>query len=133
MTVELFQQGHFQLHSGTCVGWKIESDALCHDEWDTLALMLADVLPRFGQVIGVPRGGLQLAESLLDYITEGPLLIVDDVLTTGASMEGFKQGQQDIHGVFWPDPIGAVVFARSECPSWITPLFQMPRTRQVNG
>ena len=43
------------------------------------------------------------------------MLIVDDVFTTGASMEALHT----------PGDIGAVVFARGLCPSWITPLFQM--------
>lgn len=64
----------------------------------------------------MPRGGLRLAEALKLYVTEGALLIVDDVLTTGASMEEFRNGRE---------ALGAVIFARGHCPSWVVPLFQM--------
>lgn len=42
---------------------------------------------------------------------------MDDVLTTGAmtSMEEARHGEA----------IGFVLFARGQCPSWVTPLFTM--------
>ena len=48
-------------------------------------------------------------------------LIVDDVLTTGGSMVDHRAalGGSRCKGV--------VIFARGECPSWVVPLFQMPR------
>jgi hypothetical protein len=115
---DLFQTGNFRLHSGEESLWKIECDSLSAQDVATLALMLGQVLPPFGSVIGVPRGGLRLAEALGRHCRYGPLLIVDDVLTTGRSMEGYHQRQ--------PDSIGAVLFARGKCPEWITPLFKMP-------
>ena len=54
---------------------------------------------------------------------EDPICIVDDVLTTGGSMNGFLQKRS------WRNPtdyIGWVVFARAKCPDWVTALFQMP-------
>ena len=45
-----------------------------------------------------------------------PLLIVDDVFTTGGSMERVRDGRV---------AQGAVVFARNQTTSWITTLFQM--------
>ncbi|KKL20362.1 hypothetical protein LCGC14_2456230, partial [marine sediment metagenome] len=45
------------------------------------------------------------------------LLIVDDVLTTGASMEKQRAGRTNT--------IGAVIFARGDCPAWVKPLFAM--------
>ena len=116
-SMNLFQQGSFILHSGSTSGWKIDCDALTNDDWETLALMISEKC-RFGNVIGIPRGGIKLAKALEQYVTEGETLIVDDVLTTGGSME--KERQQ-CSGT----PIGFVVFARNECPDWISTLFQM--------
>ena len=55
---------------------------------------------------------------------EDPVCIVDDVLTTGGSMEEFKIKRQ------WRDPskyIGWVVFSRNRPPDWVRVLFQMPK------
>ncbi len=91
--------------------------------------MLHEVLPAFGNVYGIPRGGTPLARAMKKHMTEGPVLIVDDVFTTGKSMEGAKRGWEDTHGVFDPDPIGAVIFARNPTPPWITALFKMSGRR----
>lgn len=85
-------------------------------DWECLAWLLKEKLPAFGAVEGVPRGGLKLAAELRKYATSGPLLIVDDVLPSGGSMERHRNGR---------DAIGAVVFARKSVPSWIVPLFYM--------
>lgn len=111
----IFRRGDFTLHSGQKSKWKIELDALGLWDWETLALMIAERVPAFGAVEGVPRGGLALAEALTPYITEGSLLICDDVLTSGASMEKQRAGRA---------ARGVVVFARNwVTPNWITPLF----------
>lgn len=108
----LFQTGSVTLHSGTLSNYKIDCDALTDEDIETIALMIRDIVLPFGEVVGVPRGGLRLAEELERYITAGPRLVVDDVLTTGNSMnELYKEGD-----------IGAVIFARGAVPSWITPL-----------
>lgn len=112
----LFQTGNFRLHSGEEASFKIECDALSDLDWAALAKIIVTRIPPFGEVEGVPSGGLQLAAELEVYATEGPVLIVDDVLTTGASMEEQRAGR---------DAIGAVVFARNGCPDWVTPLFTM--------
>jgi hypothetical protein len=114
--VRLFQQGEFKLHGGAPSKWKIDCDALSSDEIETVALMLAEILPPFGSVEGVPTGGLRLAESMRQFRTSGPLLIVDDVLTTGGSIEECRNGRE---------AIGAVIFARGKCPTWVTPLFSL--------
>lgn len=115
--MNLFQLGNFRLHSGAVSGWKIECDALTSADWDALAVMVWELVPFYGSVEGVPRGGLPLAERLHQWRThDGPLLIVDDVLTSGGSMEEHRAGR---------DAVGAVVFARGACPPWVTPLFQM--------
>ncbi len=114
----LFQLGAFQLHSGEHADFKIDCDALTDRDWDALALMVTRRVPPFDDVEGVPRGGLNLAAAIARNTArrQGPVLIVDDVLTTGASMEAQRAGR---------DAIGAVIFARGPCPTWITPLFQM--------
>lgn len=117
----LFQTGIFQLHSGATSLWKIECDALTDEDWATLALLVTENVAPFGRVEGVLRGGLPLAAALersARYSSIDRLLIVDDVWTTGGSMEAHRAGR---------DAIGAVVFARGPVAPWVTPLFTMPR------
>jgi RIO-like serine/threonine protein kinase len=76
---------------------------------------------RFKDVWGIPSGGTKLRNALSFYCQDDnslPTLIVDDVLTTGQSME---ETRHYVHG----DVIGYVVFARGECPDWIKALFYM--------
>ena len=86
----LFQQQDFIGHSGKPLTWKIECDAIQDVEWATLAHMIQELERRpFGEVVGIPRGGLKLSGPLEQYATgkdEDPLLIVDDVMTTGATL-----------------------------------------------
>jgi hypothetical protein len=111
----LFKTGAFVLHSGEQSQWKIDCDVLTDEDWATLAHLIADQII-FSAVEGVPEGGLKLAAALhkLCYET-GPLLIVDDALTTGASMEKWRCGRE---------AIGVVLFARGQCPAWVRPVFQ---------
>ena len=119
--MNLFQFGDFTLNSGAKSSWKIECDALTDEDIAGLAEMISLAVGGFSDVIGVPRGGLKLAKALQKYKKSYyPTLIVDDVLTTGGSMERMKKSLGNF--VF----IGAVIFARGKCPAWITPLFQMP-------
>lgn len=121
----LFQRGAFILHSGEPVGWKIDCDALTDTDMHTLAELITARVGPFGAVEGVPRGGTRLASWLAHYQTAGgPLLIVDDVLTTGSSMDAHRAGRE---------AIGAVIFARGQCPPWITPLFHMAATHPVDA
>lgn len=113
--MNLFKCGHHILHSGQESWWKIDCDALTGDDIDTLAMLIADLTGPFGSVEGVPQGGLRLATRLRQYQTAGRLLIVDDVWTTGASMEEWRAGRE---------AIGAVIFARSTVHPWVTALFQ---------
>jgi len=114
---DLFQSGQFELHSGRHTTWKIDCDALSNNSIKTLARMVSNESGGFGSVEGVPTGGLRLAKALEKYATEGPVLIVDDVLTIGASMEQQRAGR---------DAIGAVIFARGKWPAWIKPVFARP-------
>jgi len=116
----LFRQGDFTLHSGARGNYFIDCDALTDEDWETLAKVTAERFT-FGKVVGIPKGGLKLADALEKYKTEGTgvTLIVDDVLTTGKSMEEEKAKHSELVS-------GIVVFARGYCPYWIVPLFQMP-------
>lgn len=122
----LFQRGRFELHSGEVSFFKIDCDALSDEDINTLAMMLAQRLPPFGTVEGVPTGGKRIADALRVYARPGPqrrgsfgakeLLIVDDVWTTGGSMEAYRAGR---------DALGAVIFARRQPADWVTPLFTL--------
>ena len=124
--IELFQKVDFKSHSGLDLTWKIEMDALSHGEWECIAQMIMELTPPFKEAIGIPRGGNILGKLMNKHGTgkrEDPICIVDDVLTTGGSMNEFKTKRQ------WRNPskyIGWVVFSRSQTPHWVNALFQMP-------
>lgn len=125
MNTHLFQKIDFVSHSGLNLDFKLECDALTNDDWETLAYIISKKV-KFYDVFGVPRGGLVLAEKLKKYRTKDlnlPLLVVDDILTTGRSMEEMKKHCNDTECM--GGYIGVVVFARAKCPEWITPMFQM--------
>jgi len=145
----LFRSGPFTLHSGGKSPYLIDCSALSHDDWRTLAETAVPLLPPFGTVEGIPRGGLAFAAALRRYESctcghhhylhsfqgwmQRPvpchecgcekftgidtLLIADDVLTTGRSMEEWRRkcGAKVVAGV--------VAFARTVPPPWITPRF----------
>lgn len=123
----LFQLGDFTLNSGAKSSWKLECDALTDDDIAALAAMIRQMVRPFRSVEGVPRGGLRLAEALKPHRSpQGVFLIVDDVLTTGGSMDRFLHAKID-QGVSWPDIFGAVIFARGQCPPWILAVCQLPQ------
>ena len=73
----------------------------------------------FRDVKGIPRGGIPFEKALKKYCTNNindPLLIADDVYTTGTSMrEVYEDGA-----------IGIVVFARNEIQDdWIKAIWQI--------
>lgn len=118
----MFVKGNVILNSGEESFFKIECDHLTDEDIETLALIISDRL-WFSSVVGVPRGGERLASALRKYEfwsqdDKLPTLIVDDVLTTGRSMEEFRN---KVPG----DTIGVVIFARGKCPDWIRPVFKM--------
>ena len=121
----LFVEEDFKSHAGLDLHWKIEMDALDEAEWKCIARMIMEYQTEpFQAAIGIPRGGLKLSVYLNDYSTQNnndPYLIVDDVLTTGGSMEEFKKEYFDKNKVF-----GWVVFSRTKPAGWIRSLFQMP-------
>ncbi len=137
--MNLIQYGDFVLNSGVKSKWKIECDAFSDEDWKGLAVMVARMMGNFYSVEGVPRGGIKLAEALRPYcVSYGPHLIVDDVLTTGGSMKRvadlrMEQEMAKNQPLAYPGSVGAVIFARGECPRWIKAVFQMPKCFWLNG
>tara|TARA_B100000945_G_C20407237_1_gene610683 strand:+ start:641 stop:1084 length:444 start_codon:yes stop_codon:yes gene_type:complete len=126
----LFVEEDFIGHSGGELHWKIECDALFPNEWKCIAKMIMEHEKRpFQAAIGIPRGGITLSKYLNEYSTqnpEDPYLIVDDVLTTGGSMNYFVE--QYFRNREPNEYFGWVVFSRKSPASWIKALFQMPKT-----
>ena len=118
----LFNWGKFKSHSGKELDFKIECGALTDVDLDCLAEIIASK-NRFKKVIGIPKGGTRLAAKLKKYTqyNSNTLLIVDDVLTTGQSMNLAKE----YHHSHYFNIFGVVIFARGECPDWVTPIFRM--------
>lgn len=117
MTEALFQRGDFLLAGGSRSTWKIECDALTTGDWTTLAAMAIEQGVEFSGVLGVPRGGLPFADALRPYVSSGPVLVVDDVLTTGGSIGRLMQK--------YPGSIGLVAFARGPVPTGIRALWSL--------
>jgi hypothetical protein len=118
--IDWFQHVNITLGSGRPSTFKIECDALTDGEIAAMCAQLAKVLPPFGDVSGVPTGGLRVEEAMRPYVTSGPLLIVDDVWTTGASMSR--------HWVSLGSPrdaLTAVLFARGATPPSVTALWTL--------
>jgi hypothetical protein len=128
----LFQTGDFTLASGAKSDFKIECDAFSPADWEGLALMASKVLPPFGEVLGVPRGGIPFADALRKYATKGKTLLAEDVCTTGGSITRYRDGiieaEEGFTGnILTQDSfIGVCVFARGPVPPWVTPLFPHP-------
>ena len=125
--IKLFQTTDFKSHSGLDLSWKIECDALQDGEWFTLSKMIMELSPPFSKAVGIPRGGVKLGDLLNIHGTgkrTDPICIVDDVITTGESMNDFRRTKH------WREPteyIGWVVFAGTTPPDWVNVLFQMPK------
>lgn len=117
----------FTLHSGGQSQFKLEADALSREDCEAAAFWLLPTLGTFGSIEFVPSSSnlvpQWLAESLLPHAVEGSrvVLICDDVLTTGRSMDEKRAGRLGV---------GAVIFARGPTPHWIRALLHLdPRCR----
>jgi hypothetical protein len=122
MSLFNFNAGGIPLHSGGISDFKIDCDALTADDLTALAAKVAQRF-KWETVCGIPRGGRRFADVLDRYSTPDstlPLLIVDDVYTTGRSFE------EALRSYSVPENrVGVVIFARSEPPDWIHPLFRL--------
>lgn len=121
----LFQAGEFVAHSGATLPFKIECDALSDAEIDLFADLMVNLRPgmKYSRIIGIPRGGLRLADAVRRRYggrdPMGPVLIVDDVLTTGRSMDEAAKAESA------PFAVGSVIFARGPCPFWVRSIFAL--------
>jgi hypothetical protein len=123
--MDLFNFGWFRSHSGIILPWKFDADALSDGSIEAISKIICRKFA-FSEVIGVPRGGLRLADALRPHAEPGyPLMIVDDVLTTGRSMEEYRRDSEIA--------IGVVILARGECPSWIWPIMRVSEWAQSRG
>ena len=90
---ELFQLGNFTSHAGLPLKWKLECDSINDYELKFIEKMIMDYQQQpFCEAVGIPRGGLKLADALNEYATGDSkhfILICDDVFTTGTSMKEF--------------------------------------------
>jgi hypothetical protein len=122
--LSLFSLEPFVLPSGRQTFFKIECDALVKQDWEALARLAVELLPPFGAVEGVPRGGLEFAAALSSYttLTSELLLIADDVWVTGKSMNNYRYLHPHGDG---NQTIGVVAFTRGSLPSWVRCLFLM--------
>ena len=66
----LFMSGQYTFHAGQKSNWKIECDALKDADWETLASMIAKMSDPFGGVIGIPTGGIKLANALARVLAD---------------------------------------------------------------
>lgn len=116
--MNLFLNSAFTSHAGVRLPFKIECDALTDDDINVIAEIIARHTV-FSSVVSIPRGGDRLAKALQEFVQDsGPVLIVDDVFTTGKSMEDMRRS---IGG----EPIGVVIFARGDLPDWVKAVFQL--------
>lgn len=122
-TITLEIAGEFTLHSGNTRNFKIDCDALSDKDIEAIAKIISDKL-EFSRVVGIPTGGQRLAKALERYKENtGVTLIVDDVLTTGNSMEEQYNKIKETNKS--KDIVGIVIFARGKCPWWIIPIFEL--------
>lgn len=111
--------GKFTSHAGIELDWKIECDDLSEADIEALAYLVSTRVRGFSSVVGVPTGGFRLAVALEKYVNPefNITLIVDDVLTTGRSMNEMRDA---VPGASF----GVVIFSRGRVPDWITPIFR---------
>ncbi len=126
----LFQHKKFTLHSGGVSNFKIECDAITEEDYKTLAKIISKKY-KFKEVYGVPRGGVPFENALKEFKSNdnNNLLIFDDVLTTGNSMQEAKIKFQDKQ---YDNVFGVVVFSRGDSPNWIKCVFQLDKFFREN-
>ena len=78
----------------------------------------------FYEAVGIPRGGVPLADALNEYKSgdpNNPVLIADDVYTTGTSFKQFVSDNYSNQKI-----IQWCVFARTPTQNGVNALFTMP-------
>lgn len=117
----IFKCGEFTSHSGKTLPFKIDCDGLSDEDINCIAEIIAGKV-NFSVVSGIPRGGVRLAKALKSYEKSEAYrcLIVDDVCTTGSSLEDWKATNLSIPS----DRIaGYVIFDRGGLPDWVNAVF----------
>lgn len=108
------------LHSGIPSSFKFDCDDLSRYDCIAAAKWLVPIIGSYSMVEAVPSSSPSVrwfAHGFMGHVSSsGPVLIVDDVFTTGGTMEAQRAGR---------DAMGAVIFSRGECPSWIVPLLEL--------
>lgn len=125
--MNLFQKVDFTSHSGKQLDFKIECDALTDEDWKCIAHLISKRF-EFCKVFGIPKGGMKLAGILGRFYRKKfstRWLIVDDVLTTGNSMNEKREELMKGVGLNAFPVQGIVLFARGKCPDWIIPIFTL--------
>jgi hypothetical protein len=130
------QLGDFVLRSGKKSPYKIECDAFGPDDWHYIAKLAAARVPPFRIVTGVPRGGSPFARALQAYATPGdptlPVLVADDVVTTGGSMDRWVKTLIADPQTLWATPATrwewVAAFGRRPFPDWVTAVFVVELT-----
>ena len=122
--MNLFIKEDFISHAGLPLTWKVECDALDENDYEALAKIVSEKMT-FRDVKGIPRGGIPFEKALKPYCSNNdtdPLLICDDVYTTGTSFREFCVTKDTIYAIKW------VVFARKpiNINDGIQALFTMP-------
>jgi len=125
----MIELGDFTLHSGKKSWWKIILDNLTDEEIYHISEKIVEVVGPYSMAVSVPTGGDRLAQELNCWPLDpsAPVLIVDDVYTTGESIkkiaEPFVASGIPVKGV--------VVFTRnSNLPEWVQALFLVT---ELNG
>lgn len=131
----MFRLGEFVLHSGKMSNWKIDCDALTDTDYQTLAWVVGKewglkfvFVECVGDAVKNNRvaNAYNFAQELQEYETgdfKDPILVADDVLTTGASMNKRRDECKKLYGGY--EVVGVVIFARGKCPDWIHSIFQL--------
>ena len=125
MMADLFQKTNFISHSGIPMTWKIECDSISLMEWECIAHMINETEQQpWRKAIGIPRGGVPLGLCLDKFSTgveTDPILIADDVYTTGKSFTDFVNENYPYDAT-----IQWCVFARQPTRGRVKALFTMP-------
>lgn len=115
-----FQLGDYTFASGRRSTFKVECDDLTDAELAAMCSVLARILRPFGEVHGVPTGGLRVADHMRPHSVPGCMpLVVDDVWTTGGSMERYWDS------LGRPMALRAVLFARGPYPPGVVALWTL--------
>lgn len=125
----LFKYGLFRLSSGHLDHFRIDCEHLNALEWSALAQYIAERVRVFRDVVGVETGGEALAKFLKGFAQgdiQQPLLIVDDVWTTGASMRKCAEHWTSCLPMAHRQWIGWVVFSRGKLDNNVESVFHMP-------